>query len=243
MKPQFVYNHKKTTEVVGVSTNLPEQVKGWRGPFCPAALPEGLSKYQAEVARKRRFQSKHTKGKINKKTIFAAGMKQVRKNPDTFLQWKQKRLTLQAALSRKTVEDPDLNGHKLRVFTSDWTQRPGTRKSAISRTLVTCLKCLRMARADSWNRKACVGRHGQRNPVTIKQWVELTKGKTANSNLSILLPLWKLSFAEADALIRNLPVRENAKRSDSRLGDHRNERIGEAAPRPSQCQVRPNLHP
>ena len=57
--PRSVFNMKCTANHLEVYFSLPESNEGWRCPFCPAALPEGIRRNVLEKARKKHYNDKH----------------------------------------------------------------------------------------------------------------------------------------------------------------------------------------
>eukprot|EP00435_Cladocopium_sp_Y103_P051717 s742_g16.t1 len=212
-----VYGIRIRAEHVDASFDIPPEAQGWKCPFCEAALPLGLSKYVVEQARTRHFQKAHPKRKITMATVHAARAKQYKKNPDQYPAQSSKAKAVSEKLAR-TLEDPHLGGHDLRVIRPCWSDWPTTSKKLRAGTLITCVSCWR-ASNDDWE-KPCVGKYGKRRSPQRALWKRLVENPE-NANIQILLNTWGTTLQEVNQVM--FP------QGDSTLGGYSGQRVGEAS--------------
>lgn len=90
-----------------------------RCPFCPAALPQGITRWVlAKGEQHYKDQRKKLKKKVFRKQIFAAHGKQATERPDIFVDYMTSGKRTGLKLERK-FPDPHVGGHQLALVKPD----------------------------------------------------------------------------------------------------------------------------
>ena len=242
--PRTIYNLKNTANHVQVSFDLPQQLQGWTCPWCPAALPQGLSRYVLSAARQKHYKEAHKRLKITAGKVVKTRARQARADPTKDLyhaaRRQEKSQAVSTKLARKELDYKNVGGHDIQVLRPHWATWPTTSKKLRAGTLLTCCACWRASNAD-WD-QPCVGRGGTLKHSQRALWQRLIACNSSD-NIDLLLATWKVSRAEADVRFgvhTNPAEREASKRAKSRCGGYRNTRVGEASnpgPRSSQPEA------